>query len=158
MAFPQTVVLFESGFKRGLAGHTADAEICVTGFTHTCNRTHTNWIFGAVAIFMRASVCILSLHIPLCVHHMDMYITERERAVLAHPQTDTHIHALIPTHTNASLCVCARVSHVAIYVVGSEEAASELLGGGWFCTLTIEWMPGPFLWAAAIRMCTDCCG
>ena len=50
--------------------------------------------------------------------------------VLAHPHTDTQIHAKIPTHTNASLCVCARVSYVAIYVVRSEEADSELLGGG----------------------------
>ena len=91
-------------------------------------------------------------HTPVRTSHGYVYHREREREVLAHPQTDTHIHALVPTHTNASLCVCARVSHVAIYVVRSEEAAKELLGGGWFYTLKIEWMPGPLLWAAAIRM------
>ena len=63
---------------------------------------HNVWI----AIFMRASVFI-RLYIPLCVHHMDMCWYSRTH-------TQTHTHAQIPTHTNASLCVCARVSYVAI--------------------------------------------
>ena len=91
-------------------------------------------------MFMRASVFI-RLHIPC-----DMRAGTR---------APTHRHTNTRKNPDAYKCKSVRVRTciiVAIYVVRSEEADSELLGGGWFCTLKIEWMPGPLLWAAAIRM------